>query len=120
MIVDAANNSSTVYYAEGITLATRDTNLGTCSRPAFAQFPERYEMRTIRRANGNAAVQRVDANRPARDAAIQQCMGPRGYRLVEIPHCPLARGTQRVDVMPPPDRVCIHDGIHNFNMVIRR
>lgn len=104
---------STVYYAEGVTVAARESDLGQCRSEARRDFPPRLETRYTPHvfrpavqtcdADGSCTVTppywdggapyTVDRNEPARRQAVVACMGRLGYTQVRLPRC---RGDQTV------------------------
>jgi hypothetical protein len=110
----------TVFYAEGIDIATREADLAACEQQALTEFPIRYETRYRPRVfypayqicNGGACwIQpgyfyggeryTVDVNEPFRATALRGCMGANGYARVGLPSCEAGTQVRLSTVMPP-------------------
>lgn len=108
------------YYAEGVSLATRDRDIALCERAAVQDFPVEQAIRTRPRvfhpgrqicdAEGRCVLEpghwtggeiyTVDLNRDARARAVVGCMGGRGYTLISLPSCNLDGPVAASTVMP--------------------
>ena len=109
------------YYAEGVSIATRDRDVGICERQALVDFPVEQAIRTRPRvfhpgrqicdAEGNncvlepgywtgGEVYTVDLNRSARARGVIGCMGGRGYMLISLPSCNLNGPVAASTIMP--------------------
>lgn len=117
----AACDASTVFFAEGVDLATREADLAQCEALALTEFPVRSQTRftprifvppeTICSASGTCIVRpgyfdggvpySVDVNAEFRRTATRGCMGERGYARVGLPFCAPETRVQPSTVMPP-------------------
>jgi hypothetical protein len=111
----------TVFYAEGIDIATREADLAACERQALTEFPIRLETRFTPRvfvparqicnSAGSCVIRpgyfeggeryTVDVNKPFRATALRGCMGARGYARVGLPACEPGTQVRLSTVMPP-------------------
>jgi len=121
LAVLAACVPAPVYYAEGVTLAAREQDLGRCNAQAFASYPVRNVTRYRPRvfvpgtqscdAAGVCTVTppywrggeayTVDVNAEARRAGGVACMGERGYARISLPRCAEGTVIQPTTTMPP-------------------
>ena len=103
--------ADTVYYAEGVSVGTRDNQIAICDSDAHADFPVQEVIRyrepeyvpetTTCTPDGTCTVTEayfeppvpytVDINETARTRAFQGCMGAAGFDRIDLPFC--ARGT---------------------------
>ena len=113
--------TGSVYYAEGVDLATRDADMASCERQALAEYPVRTQIRYTPRtyvppsqtcdAAGNCTIRpgyfeggdpyTVDVNESFRRTAFAGCMGARGYTRVGLPNCEEGAQIRLSTVMPP-------------------
>jgi hypothetical protein len=113
--------TGSVYYAEGVDLATRDADTASCERQALAEYPIRTQIRYTPRIyvpprqfcdSAGACTVRpgyfeggdpytVDVNESFRRTAFAGCMGARGYTRVGLPTCPEGTAVRISTVMPP-------------------
>ncbi len=95
------------YYAEGASIATRDSDVAACNAIAIRQYPiaqmTRYTPQVFHPARetcNSAGICRinppywsggdpytVDVNEDRRTGAVRACMADRGYTLVSLPRC---------------------------------
>lgn len=96
------------YYAEGVTIASRDRDRAQCQAEAQRALPERMVTRfTPRQFHPGTTVcdaanicvinapywtggdpYTVDLNEDQREGAVTSCMAARGYTLISLPSCP--------------------------------
>lgn len=108
------------YYAEGVSIATRDRDIAICERQAMQDYPILRDIRRTPRvfhpgrqvcdSNGNCVLEpgywtggetyTVDLNRNPRARAVVGCMGGRGYTLLSLPVCNLDGPVAASTVMP--------------------
>ncbi|MBY6200262.1 hypothetical protein KUV65_02725 [Maritalea mobilis] len=120
-LVLAGCTTSTVYYAEGVSVGERERDYALCEAEALQRHPVRTEIRreppTVvppqRRcdAEGNCTfvagyvipgdVYTVDVNADFRRNAVRGCMGGRGYDRMSLPYCEEGTAVIRSPVMAP-------------------
>jgi hypothetical protein len=119
----------TVYYAQGVDLATREADFAQCEAQALRDYPVRNQVRFTPRiyvpaervcnAEGSCVTRRgyfeggdpytVDVNAEFRRTATRGCMGTRGYARVGLPFCAPDTAVRFSTVMPPlTDGTCIY------------
>lgn len=111
----------TEYYAEGVSIATRERDRAQCEAEARDAYPPLMETRFTPRVYHPGRVRcdgagtcevtpgfweggdryRVDLNEDARDRAIAGCMGGRGYAQVRLPVCERGQTVAPSTVMAP-------------------
>jgi hypothetical protein len=125
----AACDTGTIYYAEGVDIATREADYAQCEIAALQEFPVRTEIRytpsifvpgrQVCDAQGACTVTpgrfeggqpyTVDANADIRATATRGCMGERGYARVGLPFCEPETAIRPSVVMPPlGDGTCLY------------
>jgi len=117
----AGCGGATIYYADGVDIATRDADVAACDRQALAEFPVRTQVRFTPRvyvpprricnAEGECVVRparfegderyTVDANESFRETAARGCMANRGYARIGLPACETGTAVRLSTVMPP-------------------
>lgn len=117
----SACTGGTIYYAEGVDIATREADFAACEAQALSDFPIRNETRYTARIfvppqqicdSAGACVLRpgyfdggqpytVDVNAAFRQTATRGCMGTRGYARVGLPVCAPDTAVRVSTVMPP-------------------
>lgn len=111
----------TEYYAEGVSVATRDRDLALCEAEAQAAYPPRLVTRFTPRvfhpgrtscdASGACVMTpgywegghpyQEDLNEDIRARAVTGCMGGRGYAQVSLPVCDSGAAVTPSTVMAP-------------------
>lgn len=120
--------SGNVYYAEGVSLAARDTQLARCEGRALADFPIDRRLRhpppvfvparRICNGSGNCVLRggyfrtpppvRVDVNRDERRSAVLSCMGQNGFQNINLPFCESGSQAARSSRLPSlTERSCL-------------
>jgi len=117
----SACGGGTIWYAEGVTVATRATDLGRCEARALRQFPVRQELRLTPQRfipasrtcqpDGTCTLiparfeggrpYTVDGNERARELAANACMAERGYAEIRLPGCEDGAAVRASTRMPP-------------------
>ena len=121
MLVSSGCAGGTVYYAEGVDIATREADYAQCESLALSEYPVRSQTRftpriyvpahQVCRAGGTCTIvpgyfdggepYTVDANAEFRRNAVRGCMGERGYARVALPQCRTETTLRPSPVMPP-------------------
>lgn len=113
--------TGSVYYAEGVEIATREADIAACDRQALAEYPIRNQTRFTPRvyvpprqicdSAGTCVIEPgyfdggdpyvVDVNESFRRTAFSGCMGARGYARIGLPNCEEGAAIRLSTVMPP-------------------
>jgi len=120
LLLASCVSNTAVYYAEGVSVSTREGDAAQCEAQAYAEYPVRSETRFTPRvfvppqeicdSAGNCTLTpgyfeggdpyTVDVNDSPRRAAGQACMVDRGYARVSLPRCEEGSAVQPSPVMP--------------------
>jgi len=121
LALSACVPSSSIYYAEGVAVTTREADEARCEGAAFSEHPVRSQTRyTPRRyvppqeicdRTGNCVLSEgyfeggepytVDVNAEARRASLRACMIERGYTRITLPRCEDGATVRPTGVMAP-------------------
>ena len=117
----ACMTTTSVYYAEGVSVAQRQADFATCEAEARAAYPYLPETRyTPRRLvppestctpEGDCVITpayweggepfTVDVNEDVRQRAVAGCMGARGYTRIGLPRCEPGAAVTASPIMAP-------------------